>query len=96
MNDLQYKDLTKKLDDINISLQKIVILLSRQQNTTFIEDPNRKLAKEEARKEYYPLLEPAQLNAAGDPSQYNGCNCGGNRPGGLTGGWVCPVHGQQF
>jgi len=24
------------------------------------------------------------------------CNCMNHRPGALTAGWVCPVHGQQF
>ena len=24
------------------------------------------------------------------------CNCGDHKTGELTGGWICPVHGQQF
>ena len=96
MNDLQYKDLAKKLDDITLSLQKIVILLSRQQNATFIEDPNRKLTEEEARKQYWPLLEPIEHGGANNISDINICNCGDSKSGELTGGWICPVHGQQY
>lgn len=29
-------------------------------------------------------------------SPMSSCNCDPRKQGSLTGGWVCPVHGQQF
>jgi len=40
--------------------------------------------------EAIPLREPFQTTI--EPK----CNCQNHRPGMLTAGWVCPVHGQMF
>lgn len=90
-----------KLNEIIKNTSKMVILLQKHLNTTFIEDdPNRKLSPEEARKEYFPFLEPINYGQANDAGSHNEgihfCNCGNHKCGESTGGWHCPVHGQCF
>ena len=54
--------------------------------------PDEKLSPEEARKQYYPLLEPIspfEPVDSGGTSEHNLCTCG-------TAVGCCPIHGQTF
>lgn len=58
MQEHQYHNFIYELSKITNRLDKIIKLLEIK------DDPNRKLTEEEAKKEYYPLLEPTQFDQA--------------------------------
>ena len=49
----------------------------------------------EAEKELEGLRHTLRVNIPSSEFQAM-CNCGSHRSGELTGGWYCPVHGQQL
>ena len=53
--------------------------------------PDKPLTPEEARKQYYPLLEPSPFEPvdSGGTPEHNLCTCG-------TAVGYCPVHGSTF
>lgn len=58
----------------------------------------------ELKAECAKLRENVALKAAQNPYPPNylsqltslACNCAANKPGQLTAGWICPIHGQRF
>ena len=44
---------------------------------------------------FEPARKAPMIITAGNNAEPQ-CNCGGYRRGQLTGGWICPIHGQQF
>ena len=88
------KEIKEKLDKI-IELLEFRNSIERARNqmrrgTIYFDDsevfPDRQLTPEEARKEYYPFLEPVDGDGA---SEHNLCTCG-------TAVGYCPIHGQTY